>query len=61
MGEMLTTLWALSNPTPPDLVAVADQHVAIADAIARRDGTAAADAMRRHLEFAPGADRGRAP
>jgi DNA-binding FadR family transcriptional regulator len=32
-----------------------------ADAIGRRDGAAAADAMRRHLEFAPAADRGRTP
>jgi DNA-binding FadR family transcriptional regulator len=56
ISEVLTTLWALSRMGAADIQAVADQHAAIADAVARRDGEGAAAAMREHLGFAASLD-----
>jgi DNA-binding FadR family transcriptional regulator len=52
IGEILSTVWRLSHPGPEDLRRIAAQHRDIADALARRDGDAAAAAMRDHLVFA---------
>jgi GntR family transcriptional repressor for pyruvate dehydrogenase complex len=50
--EVLATLWSLSRLGPEEIARVADQHARIADAVARRDPGAAAEAMREHLTWA---------
>ena len=54
--EVLGTLWGLSALGADQARIVAGQHRAIADAIGRRDADEAAAAMRRHLQWAEGAD-----
>jgi DNA-binding FadR family transcriptional regulator len=58
IGEVVTTLWALSHLSAEDIRRVAEQHQAIADALSRRDPQAAAEAMREHLFWASTLDLG---
>jgi DNA-binding FadR family transcriptional regulator len=50
--EVLATLWTVSRLAPEDVARVAQYHVQIASAVARRDADAAAEAMREHLAWA---------
>ncbi|MFN8224831.1 MAG: FadR/GntR family transcriptional regulator [Gaiellales bacterium] len=54
--EILGTLWGYSKLGPAELKDVARQHRKLADAIGKRDGEAAAEAMREHLAWASQAD-----
>lgn len=54
--EILGTLWGLSRLGPAEAQEVAKQHRQIAEAVARRDAEAAAQAMRAHLTWASHAD-----
>ncbi len=54
--ELLGTLWGFSHVGVDDTVQVAEQHRAIADAIARHDAAGASAAMRVHLMWAAHAD-----
>ena len=56
--EVLATLWEASQLGPDEVARVADQHIRIAGAIARRDATAAEEAMRDHLTWASTLDLG---
>ena len=47
----LVTTWHLSNVDRDRLIAIATQHRAIASAIAKRNASGAADAMRRHIDW----------
>lgn len=47
----LLTTWHLANLDPGRLRLIFEQHSEIAAAIGRRNGAAAADAMRRHVEW----------
>jgi DNA-binding FadR family transcriptional regulator len=49
---VIATSWAESQTEERDLETLRAQHTAIAEAIVRRDETAAADAMRRHIIWA---------
>jgi DNA-binding FadR family transcriptional regulator len=54
--EVIGTLWGFSSLDASDAEQVAEQHRRIADAMAARDGRAAAAAMRDHLLWAARAD-----
>lgn len=57
--EVLETVWALSRLNPSELLIVAEQHARITQAIAKRRPSAAADAMRTHLDWASRTDLSR--
>ncbi len=54
--EVIGTLWGFSEMNGGTATHVAEQHRVIADAVARRDAPAAAEAMREHLLWAAQAD-----
>jgi DNA-binding FadR family transcriptional regulator len=54
--EVIGTLWGFSSLDASDAEQVAEQHRRIADAMAARDGRAAAAALRDHLLWAARAD-----
>jgi DNA-binding FadR family transcriptional regulator len=54
--EVIETLWDLSHLEPADAARLAEQHRRIADAVLARDATAAAAAMREHLQWAARVD-----
>jgi DNA-binding FadR family transcriptional regulator len=54
--EVIATLWGVTSLDASDAEQVAEQHRRIADAMAARDGRAAAAAMRDHLLWAARAD-----
>jgi DNA-binding FadR family transcriptional regulator len=58
---LFSTSWALTKLTRAQQRLVLDQHRRIAEAVVRRDGEAAAEAMREHLIWAAETDRAPAP
>jgi DNA-binding FadR family transcriptional regulator len=54
--EVIGTLWGLSTLTETDTSYVAEQHRAVAEAVARRDPHAASAAMHEHLVWASTTD-----
>jgi DNA-binding FadR family transcriptional regulator len=52
LHNVVTTSWATSVVGQSDLAALLAQHTEIAEAIGRRDGTGAHEAMARHLTWA---------
>jgi GntR family transcriptional regulator, galactonate operon transcriptional repressor len=57
---LFSTSWALTKLTAKQQQVVLEQHRKIAEAMVRRDGEAAAEAMREHLLWAAKTDRAQA-